>query len=188
MPVIPGRFAIDWIKADAQGMTADGDPDIPINHFGYGADVLAVADAVVVATRDGMQEARSIAATPGHSLSDASGNYVILELAPRQFAFYEHLKPNSLRVDVGERVSEGQAIASLGFTGDSTGPHLHFHVAESPFPVEGDGAPFVIDHFRHLGGYEDIANLGRERWRPSAGALGGLRRHERPDCNAVVRF
>ena len=187
-PVIPGRFAIDWVRLDANGMIAAGDVDIPTNHLAYGADVLAVADAPVVATRDGVLEARSIAANPAHSLSVASGNYIILRLAPQRFALYEHLRPNSLRVDVGDVVCRGQSIASIGFSGDSTGPHLHFHVAQSPSPVEGDGAPFVIDQFTHLGAYEDIANLGRERWRARAGSPGGLRRQEHPASNAVVRF
>jgi murein DD-endopeptidase MepM/ murein hydrolase activator NlpD len=41
-------------------------------------------------------------------------------------AVYAHLKPDSIRVRSGTRVSRGQWIASSGNTGYSSGPHLHF--------------------------------------------------------------
>src|SRR3954447_17738374 len=53
---LPGRFAIDWVKLNDSGQLADADPDIAKNAFGYGVDVLAVADARVAAVRDGVSE------------------------------------------------------------------------------------------------------------------------------------
>jgi murein DD-endopeptidase MepM/ murein hydrolase activator NlpD len=42
-------------------------------------------------------------------------------------------------------VRRGQPIASLGFTGDSTEPHLHFHVADNSSPLLGEGVPFEFE-------------------------------------------
>jgi murein DD-endopeptidase MepM/ murein hydrolase activator NlpD len=139
---LPGRFAIDWVRQDEQGLTARGDADIAKNALGYGADVLAVANARVAQVRDGITESERVSANTKHPLDDAAGNYVALDLGDGRFAIYEHLAPGSIRVARGERVRRGQVLASLGFTGDSTGPHLHFHVADNPSPLLGEGLPF----------------------------------------------
>jgi Peptidase family M23 len=55
----------------------------------------------------------------------------VLDLGQGKFAFYEHLKSGSVVVRKGQHVKKGQTIAALGYTGQSTGPHLHFHVADS---------------------------------------------------------
>jgi murein DD-endopeptidase MepM/ murein hydrolase activator NlpD len=142
---VPGRFAIDWVRKDEQGNSARGDADVVKNSLGYGADVLAVADARVAAVRDGIAETDRVSANPKHTLEEAAGNFIALDLGDGRFAIYEHLKPGSIRVATGDRVRRGEVLASLGFTGDSTEPHLHFHVADSPSPLSGDGVPYEFE-------------------------------------------
>lgn len=43
-------------------------------------------------------------------------------------ATYMHLKKGSIKVAVGDKVTEGQLLAKSGNTGESTGPHLHFEI------------------------------------------------------------
>ena len=185
---IPGRFAIDWVKLDESGRTAKGDVDVVGNAYGYGAEVLAVADAVVAATRDDMSESISVSAHPKHALGDATGNYVALDLGDGRFAFYEHLKPGSLQVKPGQRVKRGEIIGALGFTGDSTGPHLHFHVADANSPLGAEGLPFVFERFEVLGSYPDIGALGSKPWTPPEPGQALQRDGEIPASNVVVRF
>jgi murein DD-endopeptidase MepM/ murein hydrolase activator NlpD len=142
---LPGRLAIDFVRKDEQGRSANGDADIVRNSYGYGAEVLAVAHARVAAVRDDMSESERVSTNPTPATEDASGNYVALDLGDGRFAIYEHLKPRSIRVKAGDRVRRGQVIASLGFTGSSTEPHLHFHVADSPSPLGGEGLPFEFE-------------------------------------------
>ncbi|WP_162314424.1 peptidoglycan DD-metalloendopeptidase family protein [Pseudoxanthomonas yeongjuensis] len=185
---IPGRFAIDWVKLDSAGRTARGDADVVTNAYGYGADVLAVADAVVASTRDDVAESASVAANPKHALGDATGNYVSLDLGDGRYAFYEHLKPGSLKVKLGQHVKRGQVIAALGFTGDSTGPHLHFHVADGDSPLGAEGVPFVFERFEVLGGYPDIGVLGSKPWTLRDAGQEPRREGEMPASNTVVSF
>lgn len=165
---IPGRHAIDWIKLDAQGREFAGDGRNKRDWYGYGADVLAVADATVAAVRDDVAEPAGVSDdNPRVSIADASGNYVALVLADGRYVFYEHLRPGSVKVRRGERVRRGEAIAALGYTGQSTGPHLHFHLADAAEPLAAEGVPYVFEGWRPLGAYASPQSFGKgKRWSP----------------------
>jgi hypothetical protein len=186
---IPGRFAIDWIKVNGQGQYTHDDGSQVSNWYGYGSEVLAVADADVVAARDGIAESPVV--TPGvhNTLDNASGNYLTLDLGRGRYAFYEHLKPGSLAVKRGEQVKRGQVIARLGYTGDSTGPHLHFHVSDGNSPLGAEGLPYVIDRFDLLGSYESLAVFGKgQPWTAMPRGTAQHRFMEFPTASSVVDF
>ncbi len=54
------------------------------------------------------------------------GNYVIVDHGGGNMTLYGHC--SSLAVGLGDRVTQGQTIAYVGSTGNSTGPHLHFEI------------------------------------------------------------
>jgi hypothetical protein len=184
---LPGRFAVDWVKLDDSGRMTKGDPDVADQAYGYGDDVLAVADATVAAVHDGMDEPVRISQRTTHQPADDAGNYVALKLPDGRFAFYEHLKKGSVKVAVGDRVATGDVIGSLGFSGESTGPHLHFHVANGNSPLDAEGLPFEIRRFRVLGSYPDVAKLGTP-WVPLSTGQTADRLAEWPDANDVLIF
>ena len=185
---IPGRFAVDWVKLDDQGRMASGDSDIVSNAYAYAEDVLAVADAVVVATRNDFPESERLSTSPHHRMEDASGNFVVLDIGDGRYAFYEHLRPGSIRVKPGQRIRRGDEIAQIGFSGSGNWPHLHFHIADAPSPLGAEGLPFALSRFRSLGSYDDIAALGKARWRARPDETSAWRERERPADNAVVWF
>ena len=41
----------------------------------------------------------------------------------------------------------GQPLGLVGNTGNSSAPHLHFHVVDGPSPLASNGRPYVIDSF-----------------------------------------
>lgn len=54
------------------------------------------------------------------------GNLVLVRHAGGLVTVYAHNSKNL--VNKGQRVKQGQAIATVGATGHATGPHLHFEV------------------------------------------------------------
>lgn len=56
------------------------------------------------------------------------GNWIRVQHDDGSVSVYGHMQASSLLVGVGERVSAGQQIASIGSEGQSTGPHLHFEI------------------------------------------------------------
>lgn len=184
---IPGRYAIDWIQLDAQGREfPPGLGDAVAARHGYGAPVLAVADAVVVAVRNGVAESATISSQSKKPLDEAAGNYLALALGDGRHVLYEHLQPGSLRVAVGDRVERGQVIAALGFTGDSTGPHLHLHVADAAAPLAAEGLPYVFERYRLLGRFDSIEAVGAQPWIETDGAP--VQHQQRPAPFSVVEF
>lgn len=149
---IAQRFAIDWVRLFPNGETYRGDPKDNRNYRAYGTEVLAVADATVATTKDGIpqnipgEDSRAVAIT----LETIGGNHIILDLGHGFFAFYAHLQPGSLRVKVGDHVHRGQVLALLGNSGNSTEPHLHFHVANANSPLGAEGVPYLLDSFEVL--------------------------------------
>lgn len=186
---VPGRFAIDWIKVDMTGRYTKGDATLPANWLGYGEDVLAVADGTVAAAVDGMAEPEKV--DPGKPtkvpLQNASGNYVSLDLGGRRYVFYEHLKTGSITVKSGQKVHRGDVIGRLGYSGETTGPHLHMHVADANAPLDAEGVPYALNGFDLVGRYDSIDEFAKEKpWRQSAQALST--QAELPGPLSVVAF
>lgn len=149
-------FAIDWGRIKGNRLY-DGNGSTNEQFYGFGADVLAVADGTVAFVQDGEPEQTPGEVRLAQKQSAVGGNKVILKIAPKVFAAYEHLQPGSLTVKVGDRVKAGAVLAKLGNTGPSTGPHLHFGHLDRPNVFTGGALPFVFDRYT-LAGTVDIAN------------------------------
>jgi murein DD-endopeptidase MepM/ murein hydrolase activator NlpD len=172
-PEIAQRFAIDWAKVGPSGQRFDGDAKNNASYFAYGSDILSVADGVVTSIKDGIPQnvpgpaSRAVPIT----LATVGGNYVIVDIGGGRYAFYAHMQPGTLRVKVGDRVRRGQVLGLLGNSGNSTEPHLHFHIGNANAPLASEGLPYLIDAWDLHGG---------GTWKPQ--------RNQLPLDNAKVRF
>jgi Peptidase family M23 len=146
---LPERFAVDWIQLGTDGQSFTGNQSDNRSYHCYGAEVLAVADGKVVGVKDGIMENVPNAAKMAVpiTLETIGGNYVMEDIGGGRYAFYAHLIPGTIAVKVGDSVKAGERLAKLGNSGNSTEPHLHFHVCDSPSPLLCNGLPFEIDHF-----------------------------------------
>jgi hypothetical protein len=147
-PFTAQRFAIDWEQLDGQGRVYVGDPKDPASYVIYGQPVYAVAEAIVVTAVDGLPDTPPGALPADMPLEQADGNHVVLDLGDGRYALYAHLKPGSVRVHKGERVLRGQVLGLVGTSGNSSEPHLHFHVTDGPSPLASNGVPYLLRSFR----------------------------------------
>ncbi|MFF3428917.1 M23 family metallopeptidase [Streptomyces sp. NPDC002602] len=142
------RPAAAWCWPPARG---------PRSYPAFGAPVYAVADAVVVRASDGRRDHLTRTSLPGMlylMVIEAEarqfagpgailGNHLVLDLGDGAYAVYGHLRRGSLTVRAGERVSAGQVLAACGNSGNSTEPHVHFHLMDGPHPETARGLPFT---------------------------------------------
>ena len=149
--VISQRFAADWEKLNDQNRVYVGDSLDVTSYFAYGQGVFAVGNGRVVIAVDKYDDQIPGELPPGIPLDEADGNYIVLDLGSGNFAFYAHLIKGSLTVETGDSVTRGQLIGLLGNTGNSSAPHLHFHMMSGPSTFGSNGIPFVINEYNLIG-------------------------------------
>jgi murein DD-endopeptidase MepM/ murein hydrolase activator NlpD len=96
---------------------------------GYnGVDLAAPVGTPIVASMAGKV---IVSRTGGYN--GGYGTYVVISHAGGVQTVYGHMKDNY--VSVGQNVEQGEVIGSIGMTGHTTGPHIHFEVrgAKNPF-------------------------------------------------------
>jgi hypothetical protein len=145
------RFAIDFVQLNADDRLFSGNQQRLANWKYFGANIHAVADGVVVSTVDGQPNQVPGGFASGATLETAAGNAIIEDIGNGHFALYAHLQPSSLRVKKGDRIRQGQIIGLLGNSGNTDAPHLHFHIMDSPSPLDSNGLPFEFISFEIQG-------------------------------------
>lgn len=156
------RWAYDLLIT-VDGRSHRGDGRALADYYAYLRPVLAPAAGRVVAVHDGEEDQ-----PPGRrNRRLGGGNRIILEIAPRQFLFIVHLRAGSIGVRLGESVRQGDVVASVGNSGNSSEPHIHLHVQDDPAPDKGQGIPFYFSNYVTVPGGTTVS-----RGMP----LGGIRR------------
>lgn len=89
------------------------------------------------------------------NVNDNWGNTVIIKHAPSLYSKVSHLKKDSAKFKKGDAVKRGDIIASVGNSGRSPEPHVHFQLQEYPF-IDSKTIDFPISYFilRTPEGYE----------------------------------
>ncbi len=90
-----------------------------------GVDIAARTGSPVIATADGIV---SQAGT-----KTGYGKLVVIDHGYGYQTYYGH--NSKIHVKVGQRISRGGKIASVGNTGRSTGPHVHYEVRRNGVPL-----------------------------------------------------
>lgn len=118
-----------------RGWGPSRDPFTGKDVFHRGIDLAATTGTSILAAAPGVVEV----ATTEFEPEPGAGTVIVLKHTDGFSTFYSHI--GSLEVGVGQDVFAGEVIATVGSTGKSTGPHLHFEIRENGEPV--DPADFI---------------------------------------------
>jgi len=154
---VPQRYAQDYILLDtATGLPFSGNETIARDYYGFGKELYAVGNGTVVYARDGVKDIEITTQKPPVTVDSALGNGVVIDLGNKKYACYGHMVNGSVRVKVGDTVTEGQVIGLMGNTGNSDAPHLHFQViTDNPVVLGGEGYPIVYRSFTVTGRFDE---------------------------------
>lgn len=162
-------FAIDFVAVEHRRRTAtvrDWRTIVatePVDRFfGFGRPILAPADGQVIAVHDGEPD-HSARRSPltllpylltqgsrlRRGLGAIAGNHLILALHENgPYVLLAHLRTGSMQVRSGDAVSVGQVLATCGNSGNSTQPHVHVQVMDSPELLTARGVPMTFRDYR----------------------------------------
>lgn len=152
-----GGFAIDALALDANHapMLRPGS-DRPQDYAGWGRPILAPAAGTVVQARndrpdqpkDGESDPAYFA--PEYPNGGDVGNHVVIDHGYGEFSLIAHMRMGSVRVQAGDRVTQGQQLGALGNSGDTSGPHLHYQLQDGPRWEFADGLPMRFENVSSL--------------------------------------
>ncbi|MBE9515381.1 MAG: M23 family metallopeptidase [Proteobacteria bacterium] len=77
------------------------------------------------------------------------GNYIILK-GEHCYAFIAHARTGSINVKLGDKIKTGMKLAEVGHSGNSTAPHLHFQLMDSPILMSAKGLPCCFREYEVL--------------------------------------
>ena len=160
-----GLYAIDVLGLNPTygPMLGSVEDDRPANYAGFGREIIApAAGKVVVARNDHVDQPVAGTSDPAYFLPEYRnggdpGNLVVIDHGNGEFSMIGHMKLGSVRVKVGDRVSQGQVIGLMGNSGDTSGPHVHYQLQNGPDWERSDALPFKFTNVRSLtpGSYFD---------------------------------
>ncbi|CAN5217588.1 hypothetical protein BH09BAC2_BH09BAC2_10010 [soil metagenome] len=123
------RYAYDFVMLDSANHQYVGKNDKPESYFGYGKKVFAVADGLVIYASNKHKDDRTFDIPElANNPLELYGNCIAVQHKDSSISIYGHLKQNSIKVKVGDIVRAKQEIASIGISGSSFFPHLHFEI------------------------------------------------------------
>jgi len=130
------RFAHDlMIRKD--GVSHAGEGKALTDYYCYGRPVLAPAAGTVVWAENARPDQPIGVGDREHLI----GNGVVIDHGNGEFSLLAHMKPGSVKVKAGDKVKAGQAIGAVGNSGNTSEPHLHYHLQNGPDMRDSDGLP-----------------------------------------------
>ncbi|MBC8033733.1 MAG: peptidoglycan DD-metalloendopeptidase family protein [Chitinophagaceae bacterium] len=121
------KNAFDMVIKNGNGKSFRTDGTSNSDYYAFGKELFAPCDGVVVLAVDGVKDNK-----PGEmNRMYLPGNTVVIRTGNNEFLYFAHFKQRSIEVSEGQVVKRGQLLGLCGNSGNSSEPHLHFHIQNS---------------------------------------------------------
>ncbi len=135
------RYAYDIGKV-VNGSYFSGDGGTNEDTYTFGARLNAPGDGKIIALENNIEDnVRPGTVNENINDSNLAGNYIMIDHLNGEYSFMAHFKKGSIIVSVGDTVVKGQEVGKAGNSGNSSGPHLHYHLQNTPEYLNGIGLP-----------------------------------------------
>jgi murein DD-endopeptidase MepM/ murein hydrolase activator NlpD len=118
------KNAFDFLITDKEGKSYKTNGRTNQDYYAFGKEIIAPCDAEVVLAVDGIEDNNPGELNPLY----IPGNTVILKTENGEYLFFAHFKQHSVKVKEGQMVKKGELLGLCGNSGNSSEPHLHFHI------------------------------------------------------------
>lgn len=135
------KNAFDIVINDKDGKTFETNGKTNNDYYAFGKELIAPCDAEVVLVVDGVKDNIPGELNPIY----IPGNTVILKTENDEFLFFAHFKQNSIVVQQGQKVKQGDLLGLCGNSGNSSEAHLHFHIQNVEDMNNATGAKCYFD-------------------------------------------
>ncbi|MCW3073391.1 MAG: peptidase [Flaviaesturariibacter sp.] len=121
------KGAFDLVITDGAGKSYKTDGKNNSDYYAFGKQLLAPCDGEVVMVVDGIKDNAPGEMNPVY----VPGNTVVIKTAANEYLFFAHFQHRTIKVKEGDRVKAGQLLGLCGNSGNSSEPHLHFHIQDA---------------------------------------------------------
>ncbi len=141
---IAQKNAFDILIKDDNGATHKGTGETNEDYYAFGKELYAPCDGEVVLVVDGVKDNIPGTLNPIY----IPGNTVIIKTDVGEFAFFAHFKQHSIVVKQGQKVKAGSLLGLCGNSGNSSEPHLHFHLQNVEDMTKATGAKCYFEKIK----------------------------------------
>jgi murein DD-endopeptidase MepM/ murein hydrolase activator NlpD len=118
------KNALDIVIRDKNGKSYKTNGITNEDYYAFGKEIIAPCNGEIVLAVDGIKDNKPGEFNPMYT----PGNSTILRTESNEYLFFAHFRQHTLKVTQGQKVKQGQLLGLCGNSGNSSEPHLHFHI------------------------------------------------------------
>ncbi len=138
------KNAFDILITNEKGISYKTEGKTNEDYYVFEKEIIAPCEGEVVLVVDGIKDNVPGMFNPMY----IPGNSVIIKTQNNEYLFFAHFKQHSIVVKQGQKIAQGQLLGLCGNSGNSSEPHLHFHIQNVEDINSATGAKCYFDKIK----------------------------------------